>query len=233
MSQPGLAGSQFPSEDAQVRELKDLKRDIQQLAAANPLGAAGIRAVDGGIVVEGSETVNGPLEINGTTNVSGDATFTGDMVIGGNLSLPNGSINNAALEAPVYPAVYHADIQNISITSGPNVEILGADVAVPSGYTQALVSLTITMNMTNNSASTDLAYVGANINGTSPGWASVASATVGQAISLNNTVVALVNGLTGGGTFRLTGKASSGANTWPAAGTSNVMNLNATVQFLR
>jgi len=221
MGQPGLAGSQFPSEDALVRDVKDIKRDIQQLAAANPLGAAGIRAVDGGIVVEGSETVNGPLVINGP------ATITGT------LSLPAGIIGNDALQAPVYPAVYHADIQNISITSGPNVEILGADVAVPAGYTQALVSLTITMNMTNNSASTDLAYVGANINGTSPGWASVASATVGQAISLNNTVVALVNGLTGGGTFRLTGKASSGSNTWPAAGTSNVMNVDATVQFLR
>ena len=93
--------------------------------------------------------------------------------------------------------------------------------------------LTVTMNMTNNSASTDLAYVGANINGVSPGWASTASATVGQAISLNNTVVSLVTGLTGGGSFRLTGKASSGSNPWPAAGTSNVMNLNATVQFLR
>jgi len=221
MGQPGLAGSQFPSEDALVRRIKDLERTVQQLAAANPLGAAGIRAIDGGIVVEGSETVNGPLTINGP------ATITGA------LSLPAGIIGNDALQAPVYPAVYHADIQNISITNGPNVEILGADVAVPAGYTQALVSLTITMNMTNNSASTDLAYVGANINGTSPGWASVASATVGQAISLNNTVVALVNGLTGGGTFRLTGKASSGSNTWPAAGTSNVMNLNATVQFLR
>jgi len=219
--QPGLPGSQFPSEDAITRGLKDVKRDVQQLAAANPLGAAGIRAVDGGIVVEGSETVNGPLTINGP------ATITGT------LSLPAGIIGNDALQAPVYPAVYHADIQNISITNGPNVEILGADVAVPVGYTQALVSLTVTMNMTNNSASTDLAYVGANINGSSPGWATVASATVGQAISLSNTVVALVNGLTGGGTFRLTGKASSGANTWPAAGSSNVMNLNATVQFLR
>ena len=221
MAQPGLAGSQFPSEDAMIRRIKDLERAVQELRSANQLGPAGIRAVDGGIVVEGSETVNGPLTINGP------ATITGE------LSLPAGIIGNDALQAPVYPAVYHADIQNISITNGPNVEILGADVAVPAGYTQALVSLTITMNMTNNSASTDLAYVGANINGTSPGWASVASATVGQAISLNNTVVALVNGLTGGGTFRLTGKASSGSNTWPAAGTSNVMNLNATVQFLR
>jgi len=225
MPQPGQFAPQ--GEDAWVRRVQELEAKIQRLEAANVFGLTGIRPKDGGTDLDGFVNVNGRMD------VSGDATFTGDMTIGGNLSLPNGSINNAALAAPVYPAVYHADIQNISITSGPNVEILGADVAVPAGYTQALVSLTITMNMTNNSASTDLAYVGANINGTSPGWASVASATVGQAISLNNTVVALVNGLTGGGTFRLTGKASSGANTWPAAGTSNVMNLNATVQFLR
>jgi len=232
MAQPGLAGSQFPSEDALVRDMKDIKRDVQQLAAANPLGTAGIRAVDGGIVVEGSETVNGPLEVNGTAHFTGDTNIGGNATISGTLSLPNGIIDNAALAAPVYPAVYHADTQNISITSGPNVEILGVDVVVPAGYTQALVSLTATMNMTNNSSSTDLAYLGANINGTSPGWATVVSATVGQSVALSNSVVSLVTGLSGG-TFRLTGRASSGANTWPAAGSSNVMNLNATVQFLR
>jgi hypothetical protein len=233
MAQPGLAGSQFPSEDAMIRRIKDLERDVQQLRSANQLATAGIRAIDGGIVVDGSMDVQGAETVSGTLAVTGNADFTGNVHIGGTLDLPAGIINNDALQAPVYPAVYHADTQNISITSGSNVEKVGVDVAVPAGYTQALVSLTITMNMTNNSASTDLAYVGANINGTSPGWASVASATVGQAISLNNTVVALVTGLTGGGTFRLTGKASSGTNTWPAAGSSNVMNLNATVQFLR
>lgn len=233
MGQPGAVGSIFPGEDAMGRRVKDLERAQQQLAAANPLATAGIEAVPNGIVVQGSETVNGPLVVNGSMDVAGDADFSGNMSITGTLSLPAGIIDNAALSAPVYPAVYHANIQNISITSGPNVEILGVDVAVPAGYTQALVMLTVTMNMTNNSASTDLAYVGANINGVSPGWASTASATVSQSISLNNSVVSLVTGLSGGGSFRLTGKASSGSNTWPAAGTSNVMNLNATVQFLR
>lgn len=171
-------------------------------------------------------------EVVTLSTLDGSATL-GNTTITGNLSVPNGSISNSALAAPIYPAVSHTDVQNISITSGANVEKLGADVSVPAGYTQALVNLTVTMNMVNNSASTDLAYLGANINGVSPGWASVASAAVGQSISLNNTVVSLVTGLTGGGTFRLTGKASSGTNTWPAAGSSNVMNLNATIQFLR
>jgi len=225
MAQPGQFAPR--GEDEWVRRVQDLEARLQRIEAANVFGLTGITPKDGGTDLDGFVNINGPLA------VTGDADFTGNMRIGGTLELPNGIIGNDALQAPVYPAVYHANTQNISITNGPNVEILGADVAVPAGYTQALVSLTVTMNMTNNSGSADLAYVGANINGTSPGWASVASATVGQAISLNNTVVALVNGLTGGGTFRLTGKASSGSNTWPAAGTSNVMNLNATVQFLR
>lgn len=231
MPQPGQFAPR--GEDEWVRRVQDLEARLQRIEAANVFGLTGITPKDGGTDLDGFVNINGPLSVTGTMDVTGNADFTGNVHIGGTLDLPAGIINNDALQAPVYPAVYHADTQNISITSGSNVEKVGVDVAVPAGYTQALVSLTITMNMTNNSASTDLAYVGANINGTSPGWASVASATVGQAISLNNTVVALVNGLTGGGTFRLTGKASSGANTWPAAGSSNVMNLNATVQFLR
>jgi hypothetical protein len=231
MPQPGQFAPR--GEDEWVRRVQDLEARLQRIEAANVFGLTGITPKDGGTDLDGFVNINGPLSVTGAMDVTGNADFTGNVHIGGTLDLPAGIINNEALQAPVYPAVYHADTQNISITNGPNVEKVGVDVAVPAGYTQALVSLTITMNMTNNSASTDLAYVGANINGTSPGWASVASATVGQAISLNNTVVALVNGLTGGGTFRLTGKASSGSNTWPAAGTSNVMNLNATVQFLR
>lgn len=157
----------------------------------------------------------------------------GDTIITGNLSIPNGSISNSALSAPVVPVAYHSDVQNISITSGPNVEKLRVDVPVPAGYTQALVNLTVTMNMLNNSGSTDSAFLGANINGTSPGWSSNATAAAGTEVSLNNTVVAQLSGLTGGSTFPLTGKASSNTGTWTASGTSSVMNLNATVLFLR
>jgi hypothetical protein len=74
--------------------------------------------------------------------------------------------------------------------------------------------------------------LGANINGTSPGWSSNGTAANGAEVSLSNTVTLLVEGLTGG-TFPLTGKASSNTGTWAASGTSSVMNLNATVMFLR
>lgn len=171
------------------------------------------------------------VEVVTLSTLDGSATL-GNTTITGNLSVPNGSISNQALAAPIVPVAYHADVQNISITSGPNAEKLRIDVAVPAGYSQALVNLTATMNMLNNSGSTDSAYLGANINGTSPGWASNATAASGAEVSLSNTVVALVTGLSGG-TFPLTGKASTNTNTWTASGTSAVMNLNATVQFLR
>jgi hypothetical protein len=238
MAQPGLAGSQFPSEDALIRRIKDLERDVQELRSANQLAPAGIKAVDGGIVVEGSETVNGPLTINGATDitgamdVTGNADFTGNVHIGGTLDLPAGIIGNDALSDPIVPGAYHSDIQNIAITSGPNVEKLRIDVPVPAGYTRALVSLTATMNMLNNSGATDSAFLGANINGISPGWSSNATAAAGAEVALSNTVTLLVEGLAGG-TLPLTGKASTNTGTWAASGSSSVMNLNATVLFLR
>lgn len=53
MAQPGLPGSQFPSEDDMVRRLKDLTRDVQQFTAANVLATAGISAIEGGLIVNG------------------------------------------------------------------------------------------------------------------------------------------------------------------------------------
>ena len=53
MGAPGLPGSQFPSEDAQIRRLKDLERQVQQFAAANVLATAGISTAAGGLIVDG------------------------------------------------------------------------------------------------------------------------------------------------------------------------------------
>ena len=53
MAQPGLPGSQFPSEDDLVRRLKDLQRDVQQFSAANLLATAGISVIADGLIVDG------------------------------------------------------------------------------------------------------------------------------------------------------------------------------------
>jgi hypothetical protein len=53
MPQPGLPGSQFPSEDQIVRMIKDLTRQVQQFSAANVLATAGIGTIADGVLVKG------------------------------------------------------------------------------------------------------------------------------------------------------------------------------------
>jgi hypothetical protein len=53
MGQPGMPGSQFPGEDALIREVRDLRRQVQQFATANVLATAGISTAAGGVLVNG------------------------------------------------------------------------------------------------------------------------------------------------------------------------------------
>ncbi|WP_181038958.1 tail fiber domain-containing protein [Arthrobacter sp. Y81] len=69
MAQPGMPGSQFPGEDALIRRVKDLERQMQQFAAANILRTAGISAKPGGIDVTGF--INS-LRTDGTKGVAMD-----------------------------------------------------------------------------------------------------------------------------------------------------------------
>lgn len=165
MGQPGLPGSQFPSEDAIGRRIKDLERAVQELRSANQLAPAGIRAIDGGIVVEGSETVNGPLSISGTMGVTGNADFTGNVRIGGTLDLPAGIIGNDALAAPIKMAAIYADADGFTLTP-TEADFCAATFTVPDGYTTALVKVDGTVNAYNTNSSADYlwarAYIDAN-----------------------------------------------------------------------
>jgi len=53
MAQPGLPGSQFPGADDIPRQIRDLRRDMQQFNAANILATAGIGTATGGVLVNG------------------------------------------------------------------------------------------------------------------------------------------------------------------------------------
>ncbi|AYN57880.1 tail protein [Arthrobacter phage Faja] len=53
MAQPGLPGSQFPSDDWMQRKIKDLERQVQQFTAANVLATAGIGMIPNGVLVNG------------------------------------------------------------------------------------------------------------------------------------------------------------------------------------
>lgn len=230
MSQPGLPGSQFPGEDAQGRAMKDLKRDVQQLAAANPLATAGIEAVPDGIIVQGSETVNGPLEVNGSTQLDGPVTINGAATITGTLSLPAGIIGNDALTSPSEPVASHAQADSFSLTTGANVEKLRATITVPAGFTKAAIYGTATMSVYNNST-LDSCYLAFRVNGTQIGWSNQVGAPASQRVLAVAAGSGLVSGLSGG-TIYVSAEASTNVNTW-AADANNTLNIDAIVTFYR
>lgn len=71
MGAPGLPGSQFPGEDAMVRRIKDLERQVQQFTAANVLASAGIGVIPNGILVNGKMQFK---RADGTLGVEVDPT---------------------------------------------------------------------------------------------------------------------------------------------------------------
>ena len=223
MAQPGIPGSQFPSEDSLIREVRDLKRMVQQLAAANQLATAGIIAIENGIIVDGSETINGPLAVNG------DAEFTGDMKISGTLDLPAGIIGNDALTDPVSIAQTSNGETNFAITTS-DVARASTTIAVPAGYTQAHVFAVCNVGAINPTTVSDFLYSSTVIQG-------VASREVFGYVAPNNGSVAVttaksavVTGLSGG-VITIAVNIHAGA-AW-AAHSSNRAYVEAQAIFLR
>jgi len=232
---PGLPGSQVHNEGDLMRMIQDMQRDIRELRAQNILATAGITTQPGGITVGGSLNVTGSETVTGSIDVSGPATFEGTTTIGGNasitgtLSLPAGIINNDALTAPVVPLATHAGTNNFGLSTGPNVQILGATISVPAGYTRALVFATATMHAYNNGA-TDDAYLAVSIKGTTIGASSQDTVGGGQSSTFPATGTNLLTGL--GASFTVAALASSAGHAW-GANTVNFVNLDVMAIFLK
>lgn len=228
--QPGLPGNLAQGEDWMVRELQDIRREMRELAAANPFVPMGITPTPNGFTVTGTETVNGPLIVNGTETVNGPLNVNGAMAVTGTLSLPAGIINNAALSSPVSPLATHAGTNNFGLATGANVQILASTITVPAGYSQALVFATATMHAYNNNAGSDDAFVSVRINGASVGASSQGSAAGNTGLTLPATGTTLLTGL--GSTFQVQALGSSGSNAWASSGV-NFVNLDIMTMFLR
>jgi hypothetical protein len=204
--QPGLPGSQFPGEDFVVRKIRDLERDIQQLAAANPFGPMGMSPTAGGV------------------------NITGNLAVTGTLSLPAGIIDNEALANPVQIGTASNGVNNYAITTASTVRA-SVTLTVPTGFTQAVVIANPTAMGYNGTASTDYLYVMAVIQAISGGelyTAAPAGLGVGLGAPFQNTLT----GLTGGQTITVSVATRAGTNTW-AASTANQANIYATAIYLR
>lgn len=209
MPQPGMPSAS--GEDWLVRRLQDLERKVQELAAANVFGTTGIRPMDGGTEFAGYVTINGPAKITGT------------------LDLPAGIIGNAALASPVSPGSAGLTQQNFA-TSTAGAVYAQASIAVPAGYTQALVMNGVSAGATNSGAATDFLYVAASINGASggeqPSQTSAGAYGSGSAFAIRT-----LTGLTGG-TITVECRLRTGSGAWAAAA-GNAANVNALILFLK
>lgn len=216
--QPGLPGSQFPSEDALIRRIQDLEKAVQQLAAANPFAPMGITPTANGFTVTGNETVNGSLTVNGPAKITGT------------LDLPAGIIGNAALANPITTGSAGVTQQSFTLTTTAQT-FAQQNITVPNGYTQALVMNGVSGNGWNNNATAGYLYVASMINGSAGGY--VIAPASGSGLGFVSCFgIRTLTGLTGGSTISVGVSMYVDAGTW-AASVSNSANTNALVLFLR
>lgn len=204
MAQPGQFG--LRGEDWIGRELQQLRREMNELRAANPYAPMGIKPVAGGV------------------------EFAGNMKVAGTLELPAGIIGNAALTSPVQIGTASNGLNNYAIGTASTVRA-SVTLTVPPGFTQAVVTANPTAMGQNSTASTDYLYVMAVVQGINGGelyTAAGAGLGVGLAAPFHTTLT----GLTGGQTITVSVATRTGFNTW-AASTANQANIYATAIFLR
>lgn len=144
-------------EDWLVREMQTMRRELNELRAANVFGLTGIKPKDGGTDLDGFVNVNGPLTVNGTQTVNGPMTITGT------LSLPSGIIDNDALAAPLEPQTIYADADGFTLTPTEQ-DFCVTTFTVPAGYRKAVIVATGTVNTYNTNASADYLWARAYIN---------------------------------------------------------------------
>ena len=230
MAQPGQFAPR--GEDWVPRELAALRKELNELRAANVFGLTGIKPKDGGTDLDGFVNINGDAVVNGPLEVNGDSVFNGAMSIAGALNLPAGIIGNDALTSPLTPLVAHADVANFALATGPNVEKVRATINVPDGFTQALVYATASMNAKNYNATSDSMYLACTVNGSTPGWSGQQSVAAGEVGHCTKTVASLLS--PAGSSFYVNAKASSGSLAWAAStGDQNTINIDVMVLFLR
>lgn len=209
MPQPGMPSAR--GDDWLVRRLQDLEREVREWKAANVFGLTGIKPEDGGTSFDGYVHINGPAKITGT------------------LDLPAGIIGNDALASPVSPGSAGLTQQNFATSTGA-ATYAQASIAVPAGYSQALVMNGVSAGATNSGAGTDVLYVAASINGTA-GGEQPAQTAAGAYGSGSAFAIRTLTGLTGG-SITVECRIRTGTGDWSAA-TGNTANVNALILFLK
>lgn len=208
MPQPGKPSA--AGEDWLVRRVQDLERTVKELAASNPFAPMGM-----------------------TPNPNG-VTFGGSVLINGNLSVPNGSISNAALASPVVSVSGFQDAEAFTIPK-TDANVASFNFTVPAGYTKADITALGAAYAYNANTTADFVYARVYIDypgGSTYGRRLIIPVTAnGGSGSLAPNKQVHVEGLTGGQTItcRLVMTCDNG----PITNSLNGASINAIAFFTR
>lgn len=222
-----------------LAELADLKRQIRDLRNANVLLNAAIGPGGRLRLGAGSQIVADPgasMSLLGDLDVQGDASLTGDTTIGGNLavtgtlSLPAGIIDNDALANPV-KAGYASQGEVGWGTSTVNQTRAAVGIAVPAGFSQALVYLTTAAGAVNDTPNADYLFLASSIAGVEAGeMPALAGGNSGFA-TVTTAKSSLLTGLSGG-SVQVAARIHTQGAAWAANGTNRAY-VEALAIFLR
>jgi hypothetical protein len=170
---PAVPASPADATAATLRRIAEQAREN----ARNLLRSAGITIsdalmtvsrslrVEGDLSSTGSTQIGGTLDVDATSVFDGDSTFHGSVVIDGDLAVPNGSIDNAALANPVLPAAFSGSGAGFA-TGAFTWETKGtSSIVVPPGFTKAIVSANGYARVTNTSGASGFLMVRPMIQG--------------------------------------------------------------------
>lgn len=109
------------------------------LRVEGSLTSTGGASFGGNTSVTGTLSTTGTANIGGTMNVSGELNVTADAVFSGNLSVPNGSITNAALASPlVIVGATPATLGGWAVSTTSEAKA-ASSIAIPAGFSRATV----------------------------------------------------------------------------------------------
>jgi hypothetical protein len=153
------------------------------------------------------------------------------MSINGPLFLQPGSIENDALTSPIEVGQASSAETNFS-TALTDEDRAVTTIAIPAGYTRALVFCIVTAGVINSASSLDYLYLSASINGSKSRELYSQANANSAAPPITTSKSSLLTGLSGGGVITLAAAIHSQGNAW-AANVASRAYVEAQAIFLR
>lgn len=193
-----------------VARLTDLGRRMNDISG-NILRSAGIfvsdmlMTISRGLRVEGTFESTGAATLGGDTDITGSLDVTGPMTVGGtmvvtgnatfqgNLAVPNGSIDNAALASPlVIVAAAPATVGGWAVSTA-STAMAASSIPIPAGFSRATVTAWANMHFMDSSPNGG--WVRATINGNGGAeMGGLANLQLGQSASHTLSLTGLAGG---------------------------------------